>query len=69
MADVTASGQCLGTEYEERTENFGKHKKLYRCTTCDRVFRTTRSHPAPNPNTRSHDRTMQALFDFAPKEA
>jgi hypothetical protein len=65
VTTVTASGQCLGNEFETRVQKWPPHRPLYRCTTCDRVFRTQRPHPAPHPNTRSHDRTMQSLFAFS----
>lgn len=55
---------CPGTEFETRVETHSG-KALHRCTTCQRVFRTTRPHSAVHPNTRSHDNTMGILFDHA----
>lgn len=57
---------CEGTEFETRVETDGR--VLHRCTTCDRVNRTTRRHQIPGPATASHDKTMQSLFAYARPE-
>ena len=53
---------CRGIEFRTRIDPY-QGRKLYQCTTCNRVARTERRHQEPNRNTASHDKTMGSLWD------
>jgi len=52
---------CPSLSFRTAVQSDGR--RLYQCTHCFRVARTDRQHKVRGPNTTSHDRTMEILWE------